>query len=116
MRAWRNASGCRAPEPSPWVRSIARREALRLAAERGCEPLPAETPAVWIDEPERLDAGLDVRRAVSSLSPAEQQTLALRYWGDLTNRQIAARTASPVGTIKVRLHRANTRLRELLAP
>ena len=40
--------------------------------------------------------------------------MVLRFWADLPVSEIAARTGVPEGTVKSRLHRAMTRLRDLV--
>lgn len=58
---------------------------------------------------------LEVVVAVSSLTRAEQQAVLLRYWSDKTDAQIASTLGIPVGTVKIRLHRAHGKLARALA-
>ena len=56
----------------------------------------------------------DVRRALLTLSPKHQDVLALHHVQGLGVEQIARILRRPVGTIKSRLLRARTALREAL--
>jgi RNA polymerase sigma-70 factor, ECF subfamily len=52
----------------------------------------------------------DVRGAISRLTQGEQQVVFLRYWSDKSDAQIASMLEIPVGTVKIRLHRARDKL------
>lgn len=64
-------------------------------------------------------AGTEVRdeidRALARLKPDDQIVLALRYYRDLTIEDIAALMGVRPGTVMSRIHRAQARLRPLLA-
>src|SRR5579884_344577 len=64
------------------------------------------------EERELLDA---VRRAVELLPPAQRDAVLLHYVDGLTCEEVAALLGSTAGAIRVRLHRARTRLRDELA-
>ena len=111
---WRHAAACRTPAaPEAWLRTIARREALRLAR-----------PVLWLEwdeasavtsadpDDDAIGARVDVRRAVSRLTDRERVVVEKYYWHDLSCAQIAAALELPVGTVKIRLHRARHKLRE----
>ncbi|HWF49151.1 MAG TPA: sigma-70 family RNA polymerase sigma factor [Solirubrobacteraceae bacterium] len=112
LRAWRSAGSCSGSDPDPWVRAIARREALRILSRRTNEQLPEASESGSVDDEDLLDAAgrLDVHRALSELSRDEQRVLFLCYWLGLTNTQIAAVLGEPLGTVKVRIHRARGKL------
>jgi RNA polymerase sigma-70 factor (ECF subfamily) len=55
-----------------------------------------------------------VRAAVAAMPADEREVLVLAYDEGLSQSQIAARTALPVGTVKSRTRRAMARLRETL--
>jgi RNA polymerase sigma-70 factor (ECF subfamily) len=117
LRAWRHAGRARAADPEPWVRAIARREALRLRARAAGREAPLEALA---DRPgaehrtERDDAALDVRTALAGLSAADRRMLFDLYWADRPVRDIAQDLGMPVGTVKIRMHRSRRRLESLL--
>lgn len=75
-------------------------------------PDTAPTPhdQVWASE----TAGA-VRDALSQLPGAEQQAIALAYFGGLTQREIAVRLNQPLGTVKSHTRLALRRLRSFLA-
>ncbi|WP_084124687.1 RNA polymerase sigma factor [Demequina sp. NBRC 110054] len=66
------------------------------------------------DAPADLDAGLDVRRALRTLSPREQACVAMRYYDDLTVPQIAEALHLAQGSVKRYLHDATARLAPML--
>lgn len=118
VRAWRMRDACGTPDrPEPWVRQIARREALRrvvaVRAEVGRRGDGVDEAASGDHVPDLLDR-LEVRRAVAPLDARDRGLLALRYVADLTQPQIADALGMPEGTVKVRLHRARKRLRQEL--
>jgi RNA polymerase sigma factor (sigma-70 family) len=65
----------------------------------------------------RVDAeamGPRLALGLASLRSAERDVLLLYAWADLSYEEIAQALSIPVGTVRSRLHRARTRLRELL--
>jgi RNA polymerase sigma-70 factor (ECF subfamily) len=118
LRAWRFASSCRSPDqPQPWVRSIARREALRgltdATRKAEVELVAAHHPVA--EAPSRREEVLDVRRAVGWLEPQDRLLFLLHYWQGLSVDDAARTLAIPVGTAKIRLRRGRGRLRTFLA-
>jgi RNA polymerase sigma-70 factor (ECF subfamily) len=69
---------------------------------------PPFAPWTWPGPADTLGA------ALRTLSPEQQQVLALRYFADLDLAEIARLTGVPVGTVKSRLHRALGSLRTQL--
>jgi RNA polymerase sigma-70 factor (ECF subfamily) len=116
IRAWRQRDACRrTDDPGPWVRQIARREALRLTARRRPAALEAgEVPAPGEHPAEGLHERIDVQRALRTLDEGDRTVLVARYALDLKQRTIAEALGIPEGTAKVRLHRARARLRDAL--
>ncbi|MGH2870626.1 MAG: RNA polymerase sigma factor, partial [Solirubrobacteraceae bacterium] len=96
----------------PWVKAIARREALRIAARRGPDERASENGQDMDENDEllRVIDRLDVARGLAGLSPIEQEALLLHYWAGKSDTEIASMLGTPVGTIKVRLHRARRKL------
>jgi len=122
VMAFRSLAGWRADGPfGAWLTRIAIRIALRRAQKR--------RDVVWIDptNPERpvdLPGGPDpavtslraeraaaVRAAVARLDEPYRETVALRFFGELSLVEIAAQTGRPLGTVKTHLHRGLIRLR-----
>jgi RNA polymerase sigma factor (sigma-70 family) len=56
-----------------------------------------------------------LRAALKALPERQQEVLLLTAWEGLSPREIAAVTETPVNLVRVRLHRARTRLRRELA-
>jgi RNA polymerase sigma-70 factor (ECF subfamily) len=114
LRAWRRAHTC-SGSPEPWVRVIARNEALRILTKRQEDPLPDnyEPPSATTDAVTPEDR-LTLAAALTSLSEDELRSIFLRYWSDKTEAQIAAMVNVPEGTIKIRLHRARLKLAQSL--
>jgi RNA polymerase sigma-70 factor, ECF subfamily len=59
-------------------------------------------PDVWPEVAGRLDRE-EVLAALATLSPPQREALELAYFGGLTQQEIAARTATPLGTVKSRV-------------
>jgi RNA polymerase sigma-70 factor (ECF subfamily) len=124
VRAWRRRDTCRGEDRMPWMRQIARNEALRLLDRRRRrhehELLDDATLLATIpdDDADERQEGLllrvQVERAVGCLSIADRQLLALRYERDLSQPEVARMLGIPEGTVKIRLHRLRGRLRKAL--
>ncbi len=65
---------------------------------------------------EKTESSQEVREALSLLEPEEREILVLKYFNELSIKEIAAITAIPAGTIKSRLFRARKKVRILLQP
>jgi RNA polymerase sigma factor (sigma-70 family) len=92
------------------IRRVMDHRRARYAAPAGTE---AELDALAADGPEP-DAGLEAReveRGLERLPPIEREVLSLFYLDDLSLAEVSQVLAIPVGTVKSRLHRARTLLR-----
>ena len=100
------------------VRSHRRTERRRLAAyARTAVDHMATTPEFEAAE-ERVRAARarpSLALALAALPPEHRDALLLFAWADLSYQEIAQALNCPVGTVRSRLARARTRLRELLA-
>jgi RNA polymerase sigma-70 factor, ECF subfamily len=124
VRAWRRRATCQGADQMPWVRQIARNEALRMLdrgrrrAER--ELLDDETLLSTLPDDDAAEKHEDlllkvqVEEALRRLSVADRQLLALRYERDLSQPEVARMLGIPEGTVKIRLHRLRGRLRKAL--
>jgi RNA polymerase sigma factor (sigma-70 family) len=115
LRAWRHRGRCRTPgAPEPWIKTIARREALRTLAQ--CSDLSIEDHDVADTRQELTDLvdSLDVRRALSGLDSQDRRLLIGHYWQDLPNSELAMQLGLAEATVRVKLHRLRRRLRDIL--
>jgi RNA polymerase sigma-70 factor (ECF subfamily) len=105
-----------------WAFTIARNLCVDIlrSGPRGSEvsinPLPevadpAPTPLDQLDRAEREAA---VRRALAGLAPEDREVLVLSRYHGLKYREIAAIVGASEDAVKMRAHRAITRIRKLL--
>jgi RNA polymerase sigma-70 factor (ECF subfamily) len=120
VSVWRSASTYK-PERgpgAPWLYGVARNAIVDRSRARN-EP-PAEAP----DEPS-LEAGPDeraegswvqwrVHRALETLPEREREVIALAYWSDLSQSEVAEKLGIPLGTVKTRTRAALAHLAEAL--
>ncbi len=85
------------------------------AAEDGEEWSVPPRPGVDEDAIGALVAG-QVRDALNRLPAEQRKVLALAYYGGYTQREVAAVTGVPLGTVKSRMFTGVARLRVLLGP
>ena len=122
VTAFRSLSAWRGDGPfGAWLTRIAVRIAVRRAQRRRdvawIDPMD---PSRGIDLPGgpdpvattlRAERAADVRAAVSRLDEPYRETVALRFFGELSLDEIAEQTGRPLGTVKTHLHRGLLRLR-----
>lgn len=104
-----------------WLCTLVRSRALdRLRAERRREARQeraAVAPAL-IDPPEDVaehnERAAQIRAALAALPEPQRQVVELAYFEGLTQSEIAARLAAPLGTVKTRLRLALETLRQAL--
>jgi RNA polymerase sigma-70 factor, ECF subfamily len=105
-----------------WVMMIARSRVIDHMRRRVPEPRDPTAAATLIerdgpDGADQADALLEQWRMAQLLTrlPVEQaEILRMRFYGGLSQREIATRTGLPLGTVKMRMVQALERLRELL--
>ena len=115
IRVWRHRGQCRTPaRPGPWIATIARREALRVLAQ--CSDLSISDHEIADTRQEMADlvASMDVRRALGGLNREDRQLLVGHYWQDLPDSELAEQLGLAEVTVRVRLHRLRSRLRNTL--
>jgi RNA polymerase sigma factor (sigma-70 family) len=94
-----------------WVRTIATREAVRVAARARTE-VPVEKPPQ--PRPGSGDPALsvEIRDQLDRLDPEQRAVLVLRDLEGLGEQEVAELLRVPAGTVKSRLHRARARFRK----
>jgi RNA polymerase sigma factor (sigma-70 family) len=115
LGAWRNAARYMEGRGSvkTWLLAIVHHRAIDAVRRRRPTselPDPADTtvppaltlPDVWAEVAAGLDAET-VRAAVGRLSDVQREAIELAYFDGLTQQEIAARTATPLGTVKSRM-------------
>jgi RNA polymerase sigma factor (sigma-70 family) len=126
LRAYRGFDGFRGGDTKPWLLAIVRNcffTAVGQTRQRKNVPLPQDGQAVhdaaFIDEapnPELVSIRADQSRKLDEiigLLPQEfREVLVLREMEDLSYRDIAQVTGTPIGTVMSRLARGRTLLRQ----
>jgi len=92
-------------------RDAGRRRKTRLSLTERLEAAASLRPSA-AEPPTPADPAL--RRALAELPTEFRETVALRFFADLSLDEIAAAQDVPLGTVKSRLHTAMRRLRESL--
>ena len=124
LEAWRRRTDVRLERELllPWLLGVStnvlrnrRRSQWRHRAALG--RLPREHVHDFADEAnDRLDDKRQMRtvlRAIAKLPRREQDVLALCAWAELSYEEAAVALGVPIGTVRSRLSRARTRIREL---
>ncbi len=96
------------------VRSVQRRSALYDRFERRVEGERTEARSSGREEVYRSDARRILNKAVVELTPDQREVIELAYFEGLTQRQIAEKLDSPLGTVKARIRRGVERLRGMI--
>ena len=125
LQVWRQATAYSAERGSPeaWLINIARSRAIdKLRSIRRRErsfvltedPATAETPDNVETSAGESETRLIMNSALANLPAAQRRVLELAYFDGLSQTEIAARLAEPLGTIKTRMRSALQRLRGML--
>jgi len=117
VRAWQKRHACTVPDrPGPWVRTIAQREALRVAGGRKRETALEDAHEAATSDEDLLLLRRSVRAAVADLPHDERRLLLGCYWEDLSGAELSRTLGLAEVTVRVQLHRTRARLRAALEP
>jgi RNA polymerase sigma-70 factor, ECF subfamily len=120
MRAWRSAASLRDPERfDAWFDRIlvnACRDRLRRRGRIRFIGLDGEGSLRSADPFAALLERDDVLRRLTVLDHDLRLVVVLHYWGDLRLEDLAERVGWPIGTVKSRLNRALTKMRDVAEP
>jgi RNA polymerase sigma-70 factor, ECF subfamily len=125
LQVWRQATAYSAERGSPeaWLINIARSRAIdKLRSIRRRErsfiltddPAGAESADNVETSAAESETKLVMKSALSNLPAAQRRVLELAYFDGLSQTEIAARLAEPLGTIKTRMRSGLQRLRGML--
>src|SRR5881628_2892425 len=118
MEIWNQAKNFSAQKGKPlgWMVTLTRRRAIdglrkKQAYARAEERLQNETeqqPDAWVHNATEEEIVLSdtrrlIRKVISSLPPPQQQAIDLAFFKGMSQREIAAKTNTPLGTVKTRL-------------
>jgi RNA polymerase sigma-70 factor (ECF subfamily) len=118
MEIWNQAKNFSAQKGKPlgWMVTLARRRAIdglrkKQAYARAEERLQNETeqqPEAWVLNTTEAEITLGdrrviIRRVIDSLPPPQQEAVELAFFRGMSQREIAAKTNTPLGTVKTRL-------------
>jgi RNA polymerase sigma-70 factor (sigma-E family) len=108
----------RQPDRARWyvraaVVNLSRSRLRRRSSEAAGNEASWRTRDDWADD--RVDDALDVLEAVRALPQRQRETVVLRYYEDLSERDVAETLGCSVGTVKSQLSRARATLAGQLA-
>jgi RNA polymerase sigma-70 factor, ECF subfamily len=118
MEIWNQAKNFSAQKGKPlgWMVTLARRRAIdglrkKQAYARAEERLQVETeqqPDAWVHNATEEEIVLGdtrslLRKVINAIPPAQQQAIDLAFFKGMSQREIAAKTNTPLGTVKTRL-------------
>lgn len=120
IRAQASINGYRGGDARAWLAAIARSifythvRRMSFSCERTGEiaDLPSTSPELGSED--HIDA-LNLRQALSSLSPDLRTALLMKHFGGFTYEEISGHVGCPVGTAKSRVSAAVDHLRQALA-
>ncbi len=118
VEIWNQAKNFSAQKGKPlgWMVTLARRRAIdglrkKQAYARAEERLQSQTeqqPDAWVhnateEEIVSSDTRSLIKNVINGLPPAQQQAIDLAFFRGMSQREIAAHTNTPLGTVKTRL-------------
>jgi RNA polymerase sigma-70 factor (ECF subfamily) len=130
LQIWREAHhySAKAGKPLGWIITIARRRAIDRVRRRDCyrrakQRFEEESkPQAGVDRPNEtaLEVQSDLRRFLTqqmeTLPCDQREAVELAYFKGLSQREIAATTRTPLGTVKTRLQLGLRKLTQCVGP
>lgn len=130
LQIWREASrySPKAGKPLGWVITIARRRAIDRVRRRDCYRRAKQRfedeirPATHLKDDATASevSGLDLRRFLGqqlrALPRVQREAVELAYFRGMSQREIAATTRTPLGTVKTRLQLGLRKLTQCVRP
>ncbi len=125
LGAWRNAARYVEGKGSvkTWLLSIVhhravdavrrRRPTVELPEREDIPPASLTLPDIWQEVAGNLDRE-EIATALATLSDVQREAIELAYFGGLTQQEIAARTGTPLGTVKSRIRLGLLSMRRVL--
>jgi RNA polymerase sigma-70 factor (ECF subfamily) len=125
VEVWRTASRFDATlgDALPWIAGMAHRRAIdrvrsaQRAADRDQRAARRETTLPYDEVAEVVETRLEheqVRRGLAALTDLQREAVTLAYYGGYTQREVAALTGTPLGTVKTRMLAGMRRLEQEL--
>ena len=123
VKVWRHAStyDARRGRVSTWLLTITRNAAVDAVRYRHEDPMDPSllvamlSPRQPADSEEATrDTSLVLRAALAELPPGQREPILLMTFSGMTAKEIAARDAVPLGTVKTRVRRGLRAMRERL--
>lgn len=121
LSAWRGIGGFRLGRPfKPWIvrilvnRIVSSRRRSRVPTAPIEDAERVTGPADVLESAMSAERRHEVQAALARLSPRHHQVVVLRYFAELSVSEVAAAIGVREGTVKSRLSRALSRLREEL--
>ena len=122
VRAFDHLADCREPEKfAGWLFLILRNRCFAERRRRMREGRPLEARDETLAGPERTERGVEdaersraLERALTRLTVEQRDVFVLKHVEGLSYDEIARMTGASVASLKMRMHRAYDRLRELL--
>src|SRR5881275_750761 len=118
MEIWNHAKNFSAKKGKPlgWMVTLARRRAIDglrkkqayARAEERLQAQPEQQPLAWVNNATEVEINMGdtralIRKVINGLPPPQQQAIDLAFFRGMSQREIAAKTNTPLGTVKTRL-------------
>ena len=128
IQIWEKAAvyDVRRGKPLTWAMTLTRNKAIdrlrRVQRRHRLQDDIEKEPALWERTLEKDSSDIAVshetrqivRSAVIELSPDQRRAIELAFFSGLTQNEIAQQLQEPLGTVKARIRRGMTKLRQIL--